>query len=61
MWVERAELGPVKTLLTTAVANVHQSAQETSPLLFQIERGVLVEMLEMPAAATGNWVESQSG
>lgn len=57
MWVERAELGPVKSLLTTAVAGVHQTAAESSPLLFQIERGVLVEIAEMPSPANNGWVK----
>ncbi len=56
MWVERTDLGPVKSLLTTTTANVHQAPLDSSVLLFQVERGVLVEILETPAASSTGWV-----
>jgi SH3-like domain-containing protein len=57
LWIERSDLGPVKSVLTVAVANVHQTALDTSPLLFQVERGVLLEIAEAPTASTPTWVK----
>jgi SH3-like domain-containing protein len=57
LWIERSDLGPVKAVLTVAVANVHQTAIETSPLLFQVERGVLLEITEAPAPSAPAWVK----
>ena len=57
LWIERSDLGPVKSVLTVAVANIHQTALETSPLLFQVERGVLLEITEAPAPSVPGWVK----
>jgi SH3-like domain-containing protein len=56
LWIERSDLGPVKSVLTVALANVHQTALETSPLLFQVERGVLMEIVEAPSPNAPGWV-----
>jgi SH3-like domain-containing protein len=57
LWMERSDLGPVKAVLTVALANVYQTALETSPLLFQVERGVLLEITEAPAPSAPGWVK----
>jgi SH3-like domain-containing protein len=57
LWIERSDLGPVKSVLTVAVANVHQSALDSSPLLFQVERNVLLEIAESPSPSTPGWVK----
>jgi SH3-like domain-containing protein len=57
LWIERSDLGPVKSVLTVAVANIHQTAQESSPLLFQVERGVLLEISEAPSPSAPGWVK----
>jgi SH3-like domain-containing protein len=57
LWMERSDLGPVKAVLTVALANVYQTAIETSPLLFQVERGVLLEITEAPASSAPGWVK----
>jgi SH3-like domain-containing protein len=56
LWIERSDLGPVKSVLTVVLANVYQTALETSPLLFQVERGVLLEIAESPAPNSPGWV-----
>jgi SH3-like domain-containing protein len=56
LWIERSDLGPVKSVLTVALANVYQTALDTSPLLFQVERGVLLEIAESPAPNAPGWV-----
>ena len=57
LWMDRAELGPVKSVLTTSVVNIRQSAQETGLVLFQVEKGVLLEMTEAVGASGAGWVK----
>ena len=57
LWIERSDLGPVKAVLTVAIANVYQAALDTSPLLFQVERGVLLEISEAPTTSSPTWVK----
>ncbi len=57
LWMERSDLGPVKSVLTVVVANIYQTALETSPLLFQVERGVLLEITEAQAPSAPGWVK----
>jgi SH3-like domain-containing protein len=57
LWVERSDLGPVKSVLTVVLASVYQAALDTSPLLFQVERGVLLEIVEAPAGGAPTWLK----
>jgi SH3-like domain-containing protein len=57
LWVERSDLGPVKSVLTVVLASVYQAALDTSPLLFQVERGVLLEIVEAPAGGATTWLK----
>ena len=47
----------MKAVLTVTVANVYQAALDNSPLLFQVERGVLLEISEAPTTSTPTWVK----
>ncbi len=48
-WVERRSLGSVRTLVALATAPLRFAANEGANVVVQIERGVVVEMLEAPA------------
>jgi len=52
MWVERGDLSPQRTLVTTAPATVRAHANDAAELVFQADRGVLLELAE-PAPAPG--------
>jgi SH3-like domain-containing protein len=54
-WVEKKSLSDRRTLIVSvAVADVRQSADEKSPLSFQAREGVVLELAEAPAAG---WVK----
>lgn len=54
-WIERAALADRRTLQVTADrAEVHQAADTASPLAFQAEKGVALELLE---AAPAGWAK----
>jgi SH3-like domain-containing protein len=48
-WVERRSLGNVRTLIALATTNLRFSANDSANVVVQIERGVVVELLEAPA------------
>lgn len=53
-WVEGKALAPRRTVIVTApVADVRQRAEDASPLAFQAQTGVVLELVEI--GATG-WV-----
>jgi SH3-like domain-containing protein len=52
-WVERKSLGDKRTVIVMApVANVRERTDEHSPAVFQVEQGVLLELVEL----SGAWV-----
>jgi SH3-like domain-containing protein len=48
-WVERRSLGSVRTLIALATTNLRFAANDTANVVVQIERGVVVELLDAPA------------
>jgi len=52
MWVERGDLAPQRTVVTTGPAMVRAHANDSAELVFQADRGVLLELVE-PAPAPG--------
>lgn len=56
-WIERGELTPKRTLVSTRLATVRAAARDDAPPVFQVEPGVLLELLE-PAPAQG-WARVQ--
>jgi SH3-like domain-containing protein len=57
LWIEKNDLGAVKSVLTVVTANIRQLASEASPLLFQVERGVLLEFTEPLGASALGWLK----
>ena len=55
MWVERKDLGNQRTVIATAPVTVRSVAQDTAPAVLQIDRGVVLDLVE-PAPAAG-WVK----
>lgn len=55
LWIERAELSPQRTLVATTTAQVRASPQDTAAVVFQAERGVLLELTD--PAVTGGWAK----
>jgi SH3-like domain-containing protein len=54
-WVEKKTLTSARTVIVTAaVADVRQSADDGAPLVFQARRGVALEIVEL---GTGPWVK----
>jgi SH3-like domain-containing protein len=53
-WVERADLSTQRTVIARANATVRSAAQDGAEVVFQAERGVVLELAE-PAPAPG-WV-----
>ena len=54
-WIEKKSLSERRTLIVSvAMADVRQSADEKSPLAFQAREGVVLELAEAPAAG---WVK----
>jgi SH3-like domain-containing protein len=48
-WVDRRSLGNVRTLISLATTNLRFAANDSANVVVQIERGVVVELLEAPA------------
>lgn len=63
-WIESKHLGPRRTVVVTApLADVRKAADDQSPVVFQAEHSVMLELLEF---AAGGWVrvrhqDGQSG
>jgi SH3-like domain-containing protein len=54
-WVERKSLSDLRTVVVTAaLADVHQRAEEGAPTVFQARKGVALEVAELGA---GPWVK----
>ena len=52
LWISRDELGePRNVVVSRALASVRRSASDVGELLFQAERGVLLEVMADPAPA----------
>jgi SH3-like domain-containing protein len=50
-WIEKKALSDKRTVVvTTAVADVRQTAGEQAPLVFQAQQGVALEVVESPAS-----------
>ena len=55
MWVEKKSLSEARTVLVTAaLADVHQRAEDGAPTVFQARKGVALEIAEL---GTGPWVK----
>ena len=52
MWVERSDLSPQRTVVTRVPAMVRTHANDAAEVLFQADRGVLLELVE-PVPAPG--------
>jgi SH3-like domain-containing protein len=48
-WVERRSLGSVRTLISLSTINLRFAANDTANVVVQIERGVVVELMDAPA------------
>lgn len=60
VWVERADLGERRHVVTTALATVRQQPQDAAPEVLQADRGVLLELVRTTAASpaqNAGWVE----
>lgn len=56
-WVEKRSLSETRTaVVTAALADVRQKAEDGAPLVFQARRGVALEIVELGA---GPWVKVQ--
>ena len=56
-WVEKKTLSETRTaVVTAALADVRQKAEDAAPLVFQARRGVALEIVELGA---GPWVMGQ--
>ena len=47
-WVQKSSLTPTRTLITTILAQVRQAADAAAPIIFQADRHVALELLEVP-------------
>lgn len=55
MWIERKDLGgPATVVASVALATVRSAAQDAASVVFQAERGVMLEVIE--GAATSGWL-----
>lgn len=54
LWVQRGELGEARHVLANTLASVRRRAQVNGELLVQVERGVLLEVLD--ASAPAGWL-----
>lgn len=52
-WVARGDLTSARSVVTATVAAIRQSASDQAAVVFQAERGVLLDPVEPPA---GGWV-----
>lgn len=46
VWVERGDVGERRAVQTTAIVYVRQAPQDSAPLVFQADRGVLLDLVE---------------
>lgn len=54
-WVEKKALSETRTaVVTSALADVRQKAEDGAPTVFQARRGVALEIVEL---AAGNWAK----
>jgi SH3-like domain-containing protein len=54
-WVEKKALSDKRTVIVVpSLAEVRQAANEQSPLLFNVQQGVALEVAELPA---GGWIK----
>ncbi len=53
-WVDRRALSTQRTVIATTTATVRTTTNEVATILVQVERGVILEVLEAPA---GGWVK----
>lgn len=54
LWVDRAELAGQRTVVAVALATVRSSPLDTATVVFQADKGVVLDVID-PAPATG-WV-----
>jgi SH3-like domain-containing protein len=54
LWIERGELGAARHVIANTLAAVRRSPQRSGELLVQVERGVLLEVVDDEAPA--GWV-----
>jgi SH3-like domain-containing protein len=47
-WIQKASLTPTRTVLATTLAQVRQAADPAAPIVFQADRHVALELLEVP-------------
>lgn len=57
-WLERSDLAERRTVVSATLAPVRQQPQDGAPELAQVERGVLLELADPPAAqTTAGWLK----
>jgi SH3-like domain-containing protein len=57
-WVERSDLAERRTVVAATLATVRQQPQEGAAELLQVERGVLLDLADPPAAqTTAGWLK----
>lgn len=57
VWIERADLGERRAVVTTVLATVRREAQDGAAVVMQADRGVLLEVVDTPPAeATAGWI-----
>lgn len=57
-WVERTDLAERRTVVSATLATVRQQPQDGAAELLQIERGVLLDLADPPAAqTTAGWLK----
>ena len=54
MWIAQADVSNQRTVIATGLATVRGAPQDTANALFQVERGVTLELTD--AAPAGGWV-----
>jgi SH3-like domain-containing protein len=47
-WIQKSSLTPTRTLIATTLAQVRQAADAAAPIVFQADRHVALELLEVP-------------
>lgn len=47
-WIQKSSLTPTRTVLATTLAQVRQAADPAAPIIFQADRHVALELLEVP-------------
>ncbi len=55
MWIERGDISPQRTVVTTVVTTVRQHANDASAIVFQADLGIMLQLVD-PAPAPG-WVQ----